>query len=102
MATRRAGSRAFRPDPLMLETRRVLSAVVRGVDVDGDTWVLRLIGPGDLRVENQPDADDNFVPVGEPGLISQITIGGTSRWHRASKGESNRRAAATARSSSRT
>jgi hypothetical protein len=77
MATRRAGSRAFRPDPLMLETRRVLSAVVRGVDVDGDTWVLRLIGPGDLRVENQPDADDNFVPVGEPGLISQITIGGT-------------------------
>ncbi|MFM7129548.1 MAG: hypothetical protein ACKO0V_09350, partial [bacterium] len=42
-----------------LETRVVLSHVVSGVDIDGDTWFLRLIGPGTFRVINQLDSSGN-------------------------------------------
>jgi hypothetical protein len=49
------------------------------VDIDGDAWVLRLRGPGDLRVIQQPataTATDP-VPLGRPGLIAEITYSGT-------------------------
>jgi hypothetical protein len=77
MATRRSGSRAFRPEPQGLESRQLLSTTVRGVDVDGDVWALRLIGPGDLRVQNQPDSSGTPVPLGDPALIDSITVAGT-------------------------
>lgn len=78
MRTRRPGGRAFRPASEGLEGRRLLSGVVRGVDFDGDVWTLRLIGPGDLRVNNQADAAGIEIPLGEPAAIDQITVGGTA------------------------
>ncbi len=88
MATtsRRPASRVFRPSTEGLESRKLLAKVLSGVDVDGDQWVLRLTGPGDLRVVNQPVEngvdEDGFpifedVPLGQPGLIQEIGIGGT-------------------------
>jgi hypothetical protein len=77
MATRRPGACVFRPTAEGLEGRKLLSGLVRGVDIDGDRWTLRLVGPGDLRVINQPDADDFEVPLGEPALISEIDVAGT-------------------------
>lgn len=61
-----------------LETRVVLSHVVSGVDIDGDKWFLRLIGPGTFRVINQPDSSGNDVPLGSPALIQSIEIAGTA------------------------
>lgn len=61
-----------------LETRVVLSHVVSGVDIDGDKWFLRLMGPGTFRVINQPDASGNDVPLGTPALIQSIEIAGTA------------------------
>jgi hypothetical protein len=61
-----------------LEERKVLSQVVQGVDIDGDEWFLRLVGPGSIRVINQPDAGGNGVPLGTPALISSIEIAGTA------------------------
>ncbi len=62
----------------ILEDRKVLAQVVQGVDIDGDKWFLRLIGPGSLRVINQPDASGNPVPLGAPALIQSIEIAGTA------------------------
>ena len=62
----------------VLETREVLSQVISGVDIDGDTWFLRLIGPGTFRVINQPDSSGNDVPLGTPALIQSIEIAGTA------------------------
>ena len=76
MATRRPGKRAFRPSTESLETRKLLARVITGIDLDGDTWELRLVGPGDLSVINQPDATDAPVPLGEPALIASIAVGG--------------------------
>ncbi|RUL86927.1 hypothetical protein [Tautonia sociabilis] len=57
----------------------MLSAVLRGVDVDGDTWTLRLAGPGALQVINQPGSDGvTPVPLGQPGLIDTITYQGAN------------------------
>lgn len=61
-----------------LEDRRVLSQVIQGVDIDGDRWFLRLIGPGSIRVINQPDSSGNPVPLGQPALIQSIEIAGTA------------------------
>lgn len=61
-----------------LEDRKVLSQVVQGVDIDGDRWFLRLIGPGSFRVINQPDSTGNPVPLGAPALIQSIEIAGTA------------------------
>lgn len=71
---RRSG---FRPAPERLEGRQLLAATLRGVDLDGDVWVLRLLGPGDLGVTLQPDANDDIPLLGEPSLIDTITITGT-------------------------
>lgn len=76
MATRRPGDRAFRPTTEGLESRKLLTKVITGVDIDGDTWELRLLGPGDLSVVNQPDANGDPIPLGEPALIDSILIGG--------------------------
>lgn len=76
MATRRPGGRAFRPSTEGLETRKLLTKVITGTDIDGDTWELRLLGPGDLSVINQPDATGDPVPLGQPALIDSILIGG--------------------------
>ena len=62
----------------ILEDRKLLAQVVQGVDIDGDKWFLRLIGPGSLRVINQPDSAGNPVPVGAPALIQSIEIAGTA------------------------
>jgi hypothetical protein len=76
MSTRRRGSRALQLRLEDLETRKLLSKTVSGVDADGDTWTLSLIGPGDLRVINQNDSSGNPIPLGTPAEISTITIGG--------------------------
>ena len=77
MATRRPGVRAFRPSSEGLETRQLLSNTITGTDLDGDTWELRLTGPGDVSVVQQPDASGTAVPLGTPGLIQAILFAGT-------------------------
>lgn len=62
----------------MLEDRLVLSQVIQGVDIDGDQWFLRLVGPGQIRVINQPDATGTPAPLGTPALIQSIEIAGTA------------------------
>lgn len=61
-----------------LEDRLVLAQVIQGVDIDGDQWFLRLVGPGQIRVINQPDGTGNPVPLGTPALIQSIEIAGTA------------------------
>lgn len=78
MTTRRPGARAFRPRPEGLEARKLLAKVISGVDLDGDTWTLRLTGPGDLRVINQNGEDDLPIPLGDPALINRIETAGTA------------------------
>lgn len=77
MATRRPGDRAFRPATEGLESRKLLTKVLTGVDLDGDTWELRLLGPGDMSILNQPDQNGDPVPLGEAALIDSILIGGS-------------------------
>jgi hypothetical protein len=77
-STRRPGSRSFRPAPEGLEDRKLLSKTVSGVDASGDTWTLRLIGPGDVRVVNQPDSSGNPIPLGQPADIDTITVAGAN------------------------
>jgi hypothetical protein len=63
--------------------------IIRGTDVDGDTYVLALTGPGDLRVINQ-DGANGPIPVGQPGLISRIEVGGTNQAQSKLRGEVHR------------
>ncbi len=80
MSTRKHSprTRGYRPETDALEERQLLSAVVSGMDSEGDTWTLRLIGPGQISVVKQPG------PNGQPGTldsatdIQSITIGGTN------------------------
>jgi hypothetical protein len=77
---RRGRSRALRPLPESLEARQLLAAQVFGVDPDGDTWNLRLIGPGDLHVTYQPvPPSTQGVPatVKSSGQIDSIVVSGT-------------------------
>ncbi len=77
--SKRRRSLSFRPGPDCLEGRQMLSTVYHGVDFDGDLWTLRLVGPGSLRVTNQPGTDGvTPVPIGEPGLIDTITVQGAN------------------------
>lgn len=78
MAMRRPGAISFRPTPEGLEGRRLLSGFARGVDSDGDVWTLRLVGPGELRVINQPSSTGAAVPLGQPAQISEIDVAGTA------------------------
>lgn len=70
-------SRTARPVAEELEGRRLLSSVVTGRDIDGDTFAIRLIGPGQLRVVKQDGADGNPAPLDSATLIRDITIAGT-------------------------
>jgi hypothetical protein len=55
----------------------LLARTISGTDLDGDTWVLRLVGPGDLRVVQQPlPGATTVAPAGSPGLIDSITVAG--------------------------
>ncbi len=63
----------YRPSREALEGRELLSKTIRGTDPDGDTWVLRLFGPGDVSVVNQGE-----VPLGQPALIRSISLAGAS------------------------
>src|SRR4051794_2504520 len=78
MSTRKPSprNRAVRPEAEDLENRQVLSAVVSGTDIDGDQWVLRLIGPGSLVVAKQNGEDGNPAPLNSQTQINSITIGG--------------------------
>jgi hypothetical protein len=53
-----------------------MARFLRGIDIDGDVWTLRLVGPGDFQVINQADSSGNITPVGQPALIDQITLAG--------------------------
>lgn len=68
----------YRPSREALEGRELLSKTIRGVDPDGDTWALRLFGPGDISVVNQNGADGQPVPLGQPALIRSISLAGGS------------------------
>jgi hypothetical protein len=70
-SSHRRRSSALRPAPEALEGRLLLSRVMRGTDIDGDTWTLRLVGPGDFRVTTQNDTSPR-----QPSLIKDITIAG--------------------------
>jgi hypothetical protein len=74
---RRHRAKGVRPQTEALESRQLLAGIARGVDIDGDRWVLRLVGPGDIAVVNQPDSQNNLVPLGTPSLIESISISGT-------------------------
>lgn len=76
MSTRRARSLTLRPALEDLESRKLLSKTVSGTDADGDTWTLKLLGPGDVRVVNQNGTDGNPIPLGQPAQISTITVAG--------------------------
>ena len=80
MSTRKQSprTRAFRPEADALESRQLLSAVVTGSDSKGDTWTLRLIGPGQLTVVKQNGANGSPAPLNSATDIAKIIIGGTN------------------------
>ncbi len=71
-------NRGFRPEADVLECRQMLSAVVSGTDSKGDTWSLRLVGPGTLSVVKQNGADGTPAALTSATDISTITIAGTN------------------------
>src|SRR4051812_42630063 len=80
MSTRKPSphDRALRPRPEDLETRQLLATVLKGIDIDGDTWSLRMQGPGDVRVVNQLGSNEQPIPLGTAAQIDQITVAGTN------------------------
>jgi hypothetical protein len=76
MSMRRERSRALRPRTEDLEGRRLLSATFRGTDFDGDTYILRLSGPGDLRVTLVNQAGQAVTDPTQPALINTIVVAG--------------------------
>ena len=82
MSQRRPRSRALRPMSEALETRQLLTSTgtgsrsITGIDADGDRWVLKVQGPGAIRVTKQPDAQGNFQELNSRSLIDNITIAG--------------------------
>ena len=83
MSASRQNRRAARPQSEALETRQLLAASLRGVDLNGNHWLLRLSGPGDLGVTQQAASATatEGVPLGTPGLINTITLTGTDPLH---------------------
>ncbi len=79
MATRKPSpqSRSIRPAAEYLEGRQLLSGVVTGMDSKGDTWTLKLIGPGALNVTKQNDSSGNPAPLNSATDINTITVAGT-------------------------
>ena len=79
MSTRRNSSRSFLPATESLETRKLLSSTtLRGNDAEGNSWVLKLEGPGALRVTKQLDASGNEQTLASASDINQITIAGAN------------------------
>ncbi len=80
MATRKPSPRirALRPTAEDLESRQLLAAMASGTDIDGDTWTLRLIGPGSMTVVKQDGADGNPAPLNSQTEINSITVAGTN------------------------
>jgi hypothetical protein len=80
MATRKPSPRirALRPAAEDLESRQLLAAMVSGTDIDGDTWTLRLTGPGSLTVVKQNGADGTPAPLNSQTEINSITVAGTN------------------------
>ena len=70
-------NRAFHPRATVLESRQLLSGVVSGTDIDGDTWTLQLIGPGTLSVVKQNDSSGNPSALNSATEINTIQTGGT-------------------------
>jgi hypothetical protein len=67
-----------------LETRQLLSlaldrptSIVRGTDPQGDTWVLKLYGPGTLHVVDTNGDPFTKVAANTVGLIDTITVAGS-------------------------
>ena len=79
--SRRPHPRALQPRPEALEARRLLSTMISGNDVDGDTWTLRLIGPGDLRVVKQNGPDGNPALLNSQSEINTIEVAGADPLH---------------------
>ncbi|MFO0907960.1 MAG: hypothetical protein U0794_06290 [Isosphaeraceae bacterium] len=79
MSTRKDSprKRSFRPKADSLESRQLLSGVVSGTDIDGDTWTLRLVGPGSINVVKQDDGSGVPGSLDSETEINSITIGGT-------------------------
>ncbi len=76
MSKRRPSSRAVRPMSEALEERKLLTSMITGFDADGDRWVLKLEGPGALRVTKQPDASGNPQSLDSLSSIDTITVAG--------------------------
>ena len=72
--------RALRPAPEFLETRQLLTVTktLTGMDADGDSWTLRLLGPGDLVVQKQPGADGTPAALDSATQIDMISVGGAN------------------------
>ena len=70
-------TRAFRPEADGLESRQLLSGIVSGTDAKGDTWTLRLTGPGQISVVKQAGAAGTPAALNSVTDIKTITIGGT-------------------------
>ena len=79
MAMRKLPSRfrAIQPSAENLEGRQLLAGVVSGVNTEGDHWVLRLVGPGSIRVTKQPDTSGTATTLTDQSEIDTITIAGT-------------------------
>ncbi len=71
-------TRALKPSAEGLEDRRLLSGVVSGTDIDGDTWTLRLIGPGAISVTKQNGANGQPGALNSATEINTITVAGTN------------------------
>ena len=70
-------NRAFHPQATTLESRELLSGVVSGTDIDGDTWTLQLIGPGTLSVLKQNGANGSPSALNSATEINSIQTAGT-------------------------
>ena len=84
MATRKPSprNRAVRPAAEDLESRHLLSKVVSGTDIDGDTWTLQLFGRGSLTVVKQNDPTTGSpAALNSATEINQIIVGGTDPLH---------------------
>lgn len=74
--TRGKRERAIKPSGESLEDRQLLSAVVTGLDQQGNLWALRVIGPGNLRVTKQPGSNGAPAPLDSLTPINQILVSG--------------------------
>lgn len=70
-------SRALQPFAEDLEGRQLLSGVVTGTDTAGNSWKLRLFGPGSIQVVKQNDASGSPAALNSATEIRRIVLSGT-------------------------